>query len=64
MYHTIYTPYLYFIQQLASITSSVKVFRGPIDQKSMKTAENSSLNNNEQKYASLQIINYLFKEYF
>lgn len=64
MYRTIYTPYLYFIQQLASMTSSVNAFRGPVDQKSMKTTENSSLNNNEQKYASLQITNYIFKDVF
>lgn len=64
MYHTIYTPYLYFIQQSASMTSSVNAFRGPVDQKSMKTTENSSLNNNEQKYASLQITNYIFKDVF
>lgn len=52
--HTIYTPYLYTVQQPASVTSSAKTFRGPIDPKSTRATKNSSLNNNEQKCASLQ----------
>lgn len=60
--HATYTLYLYAVQQLASATSSANAFRGSIDPKSMRAIKNSSLNNNEQKCASLQGTNDIFKD--